>query len=172
MDKPRCPLCRRPLPDNPRAVFCGSRCRWRAWWQRSSAFAHEVEQIPLASLPADAEQILPVGADRLLVASQLVLVGRAPSGACGYRVGLKQPASQLMRWFPAAKLRAPAMFFLEPFEWPLVPVPGSYAVVYMDAHGHPLGGPRFTMAVEETDRRLLYSDGDRTYKPRPRSLRA
>lgn len=168
MDKPRCPVCRRPVPSNPRAVFCCPRCRWRAWWHRTSAFAHELEQIPPAVLPAEAEKILPNDADRPLVASQLLLIGRAPSGARGYRVGLKQIGSQLMRWFPAAKLRSPPMFSLEPFEWALVPIAGTYVVVYMDARCQPIGGPRFSLAIRETDPRLLYSDGDRTYKPRPR----
>ena len=60
------------------------------------------------------------------------------------------------------------MFLLEPFEEPAVPLQGTYAVVYLDARCQPLGGPRFTLAVEPVDRRLLLTDGDRTYKPRPR----
>jgi hypothetical protein len=43
-----------------------------------------------------------------------------------------------------------------------------YAVVYVDRHGKPLGGPRFTIAIDAVDKGLRYSDGDRTYKPRPR----
>ena len=71
-----------------------------------------------------------------------------------------------MRWFPPARFRP--MFLLEPFESPAVPLQGSYAVVYLDNRCRPLGGPRFTIAVEQIDRRLLLTDGDRTYKPRPR----
>jgi hypothetical protein len=41
-------------------------------------------------------------------------------------------------------------------------------VVYLDGRGLPLGGPRFTLAVEQLDRRLVLTDGDRTFKPRPR----
>jgi hypothetical protein len=170
MDKPRCalPRCQRPLPSSPRAVFCSPRCRWRAWWYRASELAREVEQIPLAHLPAEIEAVLPAGDGRLQVASAHVLLGRAPSGSYGYRVGLKQLGAQLMRWFPAAKLRALPMFLLDPFERPVVPVAGTYAVAYLDARCQPIGGPRFTLAIEETDPRLLYCDGDRTYKPRPR----
>jgi len=29
-----------------------------------------------------------------------------------------------------------------------------------------LGGPRFTLAVEQINRRFLLTDGDRTFKPR------
>ena len=73
-----------------------------------------------------------------------------------------------MRWFPPARFRSPAMFLLEPYERPAVPLEGIYAVVYLDGRCQPMGGPRFTMAVNLPDRRLLLTDGDRTYKPRPR----
>jgi len=73
-----------------------------------------------------------------------------------------------MRGFPPARFRAPAMFLLDPFERPAVPMQGTNAVVYLDGRGLPLGGPRFTLAVEQVDRRLLLTDGGRTYKPRPR----
>ncbi len=71
-----------------------------------------------------------------------------------------------MRGFPPARFRAPAMFLLDPFEAPAVPMQGTYAVVYRD--GRWLGGPRFTLAVDQIDRRLLMTEGDRTFKPRPR----
>lgn len=73
-----------------------------------------------------------------------------------------------MLWFPAIRFCPVGMFLLEPFQWPAVPVPGIYAVVYMDRRCKPLGGPRFTIAIDQEDKRLHYSDGDRTYKPRPR----
>jgi len=60
------------------------------------------------------------------------------------------------------------MSLLDPFEGPAVPMQGTYAVVYLDGRCLPLGGPRFTLAVEQIDRRLLLTDGDRTFKPRPR----
>lgn len=168
MDDQRCPMCRKPLSADPRAKFCSEHHRWRSWWLRAIQRTAEIEKLPLATLPADAEEILPSGAERLLVATQLVLLGRAPSGARGYRVGTRPGRSLIMRWFPAARLSATGMFSLEPFEWPAVPVPGNYAVVYMDRHCLPIGGPRFSIAVDLSDRRLRISDGDRTYKPRPR----
>ena len=76
---------------------------------------------------------MPLGApERLLIAIQLVLVGMAPAGARGYRVGTQSGQSVLMRWFPAVKLRQVPMFALAQFEWPAVPVRGTYAVAYMN----------------------------------------
>jgi len=112
-----------------------------------------------------------MGPERLRVALQLALLGRAPADARGctrLSGGIKQGSRQLMRWFPPVRFRTPALFLLDPFEWPAVPRPGIYAVVYLDGRLVPLGGPRFTIAIEQVDRRLLLSDGDRTYKPRPR----
>ena len=45
---------------------------------------------------------------------------------------------------------------------------GTYAVMYLDDRCLPLGGPRSRLAVEQADRRLLLTDGDRTFKPQPR----
>lgn len=168
MDETRCPLCRKPLPSDPRAKYCGEHHRWRAWWQRAIRHAAEVEQIPLATLPADADAVLPRGPDRLRVATRLVLLSRAPAGALGYRVGTRPLRSLILRWFPSARLSPSGLFRLDPFEWPAVPVPGTYAVVYMDRHFAPIGGPRFSIAVDDADPRLRISDGDRTHKPRPR----
>jgi hypothetical protein len=109
-----------------------------------------------------------MGPERLRVANQLTLVARAPADARGYRVGIQPGSRQLMRWFPPARFRAPAMFLLDPFEEPAVSRQGTYAVVYLDGRGQPLGGPRFTLAVEQVDRRLLLTHGDRTFKSRPR----
>lgn len=55
------------------------------------------------------------------------------------------------------------MFLLEPYERPAVALEGIYAVVYLDGRCQPIGEPRFTMAVNLPDRRLLLTDGDRTY---------
>lgn len=95
-------------------------------------------------------------------------MGKAPSGAGGYRLGIKHGLSKIMLWFPAIRLFPMGMFLLEPFQRPTVPVSGVYAVVYMGRHLKPLGGPRFAIAIDEVDRNLRYSDGYRTYKPRPR----
>ena len=69
-----------------------------------------------------------------------------------------------MRWFPPAWFRAPAMFLLDPFEGPAVPTQGTYAVVYLVGRCLPLGGPRFTLDVEQSDRRLLMSLGRLHYR--------
>ena len=168
MDYAICPMCNRRLSTDPRVKYCCQRHRWRGWWRRSVDFANQTQQLPLASLPAEADPLLPLGQDRLLVATQLALSGRAPTGARGYRVGRQHGQSPLLRWFPAAKLRALPMFALDPFEWPVVPGAGTYAVVYMDGRCAPLGGPRFSIAIERVDPRLNHTDGDRTYKPRVR----
>jgi hypothetical protein len=162
-----CAFCKRPLKPDRRGLFCRDRCTWRAWERRAVARGSEAQLLPLATLPREAEAILPTGPDRLLVATQLALVELAPADARGYRVGIQQ-GQRLMRWFPQARSRTPPMFLLEPFEQPVVPMQGSYAVVYLDDRCLPLGGPRFTIAIEQVDRRLLLTDGDRTYKPRPR----
>ena len=169
MDKRNCAQCGKILKLNHRGVFCARRCVWRAWRQRSVARGYEAQNLPLATPPPSSEPLLPVmGPERLRVANQLALLSRAPADARGYRVGIQHGSRQLMRWFPPARFRAPAMFLLEPFEEPAVPLQGTYAVVYLDGRCQPLGGPRFTLAVEPVDRRLLLTDGDRTYKPRPR----
>lgn len=169
MDQKTCAQCGKSLKPDRRATFCGRRCRWRAWHYRNIIRSHQAQHLPVASLPPDAEQILPaMGPERLQVANRLALAGRAPADARGYRLGIQHGAKQLMRWFPPARFRSPAMFMLEPFEGPAVPLEGTYAVVYLDGRCQPMGGPRFTIAINQTDRQLLLSDGDRTYKPRPR----
>ncbi len=169
MDKKTCPQCGKILKPNRRGVFCGQRCVWRAWRRRSIARGYEAKNLPLATPPPNSEPMLPeMGPERLRVANQLTLIAQAPADARGYRVGIQPGNQRLMRWFPLARFRAPAMFLLDPFEGPAVPMQGTYAVVYLDGRGLPLGGPRFTLTVEQTDRRLLLTDGDRTFKPRPR----
>ncbi len=168
MDESFCSMCKRPLGADPRAKYCCERHRWRGWWQRAADLAVEAKRLPLGALPEEAEQVLPIGPERLQIANQLLLIGRAPAGAYGYRVGTAQGRSQILRWFPAARLRDVPMFRLEPFEWPMVPVRGIYAVVYMDRRCLPIGGLRFSIAIDQVDSRLHCSDGDRTYKPRPR----
>ena len=56
----------------------------------------------------------------------------AAAGARGYRVGTQHGPLLLVPWFTAVKLRQVPMFALEPFEWPVVPVRGTYAVTYMN----------------------------------------
>lgn len=169
MDLRSCAQCRKLLKPDARGAFCGQRCIWRAWYERNLVEGSQAQRLPLATLPPDAEEILPAtGPERLRVAIQLALLGRAPADARGYRVGIKQGSRQLMRWFPPVRFRTPSMFLLDPFEWPAVPRPGTYAVVYMDGRLVPLGGPRFTIEIDQVDRRILLSDGDRTFKPRPR----
>jgi len=108
-----------------------------------------------------------MGPERLRLANQLTLHARAPADARGYRVGIQPGNQQLMRWFPPARFGAPAMFLLDPLEGPAVPMQGTYAAVYLDGRCLPLGGPRFTLTVEQIERRLLLTHGDRTFKPRP-----
>ena len=169
MDSTFCLLCKKVQSVDPRAKYCCDKHRWRAWWQRTAAASVRTQALPLATLPAEAEQLLPPGSpDRLLTANQLVLVGMAPAGARGYRLGTQAGQSLLMRWFPAAKLREVPMFSLEPFEWPAVPSRGTYAVVYMNHRCEPIGTPRFSIAIDQGNVRLNHSDGDRTYKPRSR----
>jgi hypothetical protein len=60
------------------------------------------------------------------------------------------------------------MFCVDPFEWPAVPVAGAYAVVYLDGAARLLGGPRFTVEIDQSDPSLRYSDGDRWAQPQLR----
>ena len=170
MSELKCRICNRPVSSDPRSKYCGNGHKWRSWWKRSSAFAAEAERLPPATLPFEAEAVLPTGPDRILIAIQLALVGHAPAGAFGYRLGLRHGQSQIMRWFPSSRLSEVPVFLLEPFQWPAVPFQGSYVVVYMDRQVRPIGGPRFTIPVAEADPRTCYSLGDRTYKPRPKLL--
>lgn len=166
-----CLICKRPLSKNPRAKYCSERCRWQAYWQRQVQQSDCMQALPLSILPPDADEVLPVGSERTLLALQLVIAGRTPAGAQGYRVGTRHGASSILRWFPSPQHTGQCMFRLHPFEWPAVPVAGSYAVVYLDAHAQPIGGPRFTVDIEHTDRTLRYSDGDRHARPHVRGLR-
>lgn len=161
-----CPICKKPLGPDPRAKFCSDKCRWRGYWKRSVRSAEAIDELPITVLPAEAEEILPAGSDRSHVAMQLALISRAPAGARGYRLGIKHGLSQIQRWFPIAKHKAVPMFLLDPFEEPAVPVAGSYAVVYLDVHCVPIGGPRFAVGVDEVDRRVCYSHGDRSFRPK------
>jgi len=133
MDNLFCLICKKPRNSDPRAKYGCDKHRWRAWWHRVAAASVPTQALPLASLSAEAQEILPLGApERLLIAIQLALVGMATAGARGYRVSTQHGQSLLMRWFPAVKLRQVSMFALEPFEWPAVPVRGTYAVAYMN----------------------------------------
>ena len=151
-----CPICKRPLSKNPRARYCSERCRWQAYWQRQVQRSERLQALPLSILPPDADEVLPLGSERTLLALQLVIAGRALAGAQGYRVGTRHGASSILRWFPSPQHTGLCMLRLHPFEWPAVPVAGSYAVVYLDAHAKPFGGPRFTVDIEHSDRTLYY----------------
>ena len=168
MQASRCPICQRSVNHNPRARYCSGRCRWKAYWHRAVQRAEYVQALPLSILPPDADEVLPLGSERTLAALQLVLVGRAPAGARGYRVGIKHGLSKIQRWFPSPRHTGQAMFRVDPFEWPAVPVTGAYAVVYLDDAARLLGGPRFTVQIDQCDTRLRYSDGDRWAQPQLR----
>lgn len=163
-----CPVCNRSIAGAPRATYCRDHHRWQGWWERTQVRSEHAQNLPLAPLPPGLDEALPRGPDRSLIAMQVLLIGKAPAGAQGYRVGIKHARSKIMLWFPAVKYCPLGMFLLDPFQWPDVAVAGTYAVVYMDRRFKPIGGPRFTIAIAHTDKRLHYSDGDRTFKPRPR----
>ena len=168
MEQVRCPVCGRLPEEGSRAIYCRDGHRWRGWRTRAQKQSAHAQNLPLAVLPEGADVELPIGGDRLRVATHLVLTGKAPAGAVGYRVGIKHGMSKLMLWFPTIRLFPIGMFLLEPFQQPAVPVSGVYAVAYLDRHLKPLGAPGFTIAIDDVDRHLRYCDGDRTYKPRPR----
>lgn len=147
-------------------MYCSGRCRGRAFLQRAQDAAAHIAALPLTPLPPDIEDLLVNGSERTLQALHIAVLGRAPAGAHGYRVGIRHGASRIVRWFPHPRLRGASMFLLDPFEWPAVPVAGSYAVAYADAAGHAIGGPLFSVVIEHVDPATRYSDGVRTYRPR------
>ena len=158
-------ICERPLSKNPRAKYCSERCRGPAYWPRPVLQSASMQALPLSILPPDADEVLPVGSERTLLALQLMTAGHAPAGAQGYRVSTRHGASSILRWFPSPQHTGRFMFRIQPFEWPAVPVAGSYAVAYLDAKAQAIGGPRFTVDIEHTDPTLRYSDGDRRLRP-------
>ncbi len=166
METRKCPICGRPPPRNQRARFCSPQCRWQGYWGRCVEAAERIDQLPLTILPPNTDEFLPSGSERTLVALRIAVLGRAPAGARGYRVGIKYGRSNVQRWFPVRRLNGLPMFRLDPFEWPAVPVAGTYAVTYLDVQHKPIGGPRFAVAIDHVDERLRYSDGDRRYRPR------
>lgn len=159
-----CPVCKKAVGDDPRAKFCSPRCRWRGYWKRSVRAADALDNLPIAALPVEAEELLPAGEGRSRMAMQMALISRAPAGARGYRLGIRHGLSQIQRWFPIARRRDVPMFLLDSFEWPAVPVVGSYAVVYLDFRYVPIGSPHFAVGIDEVDRRVCYSQGDRSYR--------
>lgn len=168
MDDLRCPICKRRRGSDPRAIYCSARCRWRAYWARAVSSAEKVDALLPAVLAADVEDMAGSGPERSRRLLQLALFQRAPAGARGYRVGIKYGRSQIQRWFPIARRSEVPMLLLDPFEAPIVPVAGQYAVVYLDGRCVPIGGPRFSIGIDDVDRRLSYCEGDRTWKPRLR----
>lgn len=90
-----CLICKRRRGDDPRAKYCSSRCRWRAYWQRSVRTADQIDALLPAARPPDAEAVLPSGGNRNLIMMQMALLGHAPSGARGYRLGIRYGLSQI-----------------------------------------------------------------------------
>ena len=62
MDKLFCLICKKPWNTVPRAKYCCDKHRGRFWGQRASAASDQTQALLLASLSAEAEGLLPLGA--------------------------------------------------------------------------------------------------------------
>ena len=166
-----CPVCKRTINRESRSRWDRDVCRMRE--SRILAFerARAYLSLPLATVPDEVLEQLPVGAEQRWAAYRHVIRGRAPAGAHGYRVATLREGSQTLRCFPPSASRALAVFRLEPFETPVVPMRGRYVVLYFDELGNLIGEPTFTIYIGWRDRDLRLSDGDRTLLPRKRDRR-
>lgn len=163
-----CAFCKKIIDETSRSRWCSDRCKAREWEQREIERANGFMALPVARIPAELQSQLPLEQERAWVECNYVLRSRAPASARGYRLGTLRRGGQRMRWFPSSAGHGPTMFRLEPFELPRVPLRGRYAVVYTDETGAPLGEPGFTIEVGFRDKQLLFSAGDRSFRPRLR----
>lgn len=167
-----CAVCGKDLPKDSRSDWCSSRCRGRDWDANEIKKGKQYLRLPLAHLPTEIEEQiqaqLPIGRERLRGAYGYMLQSRAPAIARGYRLGTAREKGQRMRWFPASVNLARPTFRLDPFDLPSVPLRGRYAVAFTDEACMPIAEPTFTIEIGFRDKHLLFSDGDKTYRPRLR----
>lgn len=171
MEQELCPVCAKALDPDSYSQWCSRRCKDIANRKQRSHQAFDALALPVATVPPDIAAQLPQGAEHDWACVRFLLLSRAPAGARGYRLGTMRARARSMRYFPPSANRSPAMFALEPFERPLLPRRGRYVVLYCDERGHLIGTPRFTIEVNQRERYLRFTDGDRAAKPRQPSAR-
>lgn len=164
MEELVCLFDKRPLGSKTRASFCNGKCRSAYFRVKAIAEAEAALALPLATLPPNTS--LPPGLAGQATALQMIVQGRAPAGAHGYRFGTTHLGCRSLRWFPSSTYRKVPIFGLDPFELPVVPVAGRYVLIYTDEQGAPIGGFRYTLSLTQVDRRLRFSDGDRSLRTR------
>ncbi|MFO0576125.1 MAG: hypothetical protein U1A78_19150 [Polyangia bacterium] len=166
-----CPICSRVISAESRSRWDRDKCRVREWNKNAIALARAYMNLPVAVLSTDVLEQLPLGDERRWFGYRHILRGRAPDGARGYRVGTIRGKGQRMRSFPSSAGRGLAVFNLEPFEVPVVPMRGRYVVAYFNGLGNLIAEPTFTIDIGFRDRDLRFTDGDLTLHPRPRDTR-
>jgi hypothetical protein len=163
-------MCGKQIEKDSRSNWCSSRCKGRSWDASEIKKGQQYLSLPLAHLPPEIEEqiqaTIPLGPERLAAAYGYLLGIRAPAAARGYRVGTVRDRGQRMRWFPSSVNRNRPSFRLEPLELPAVPIRGCYAVVFTDEFHRPIVEPGFTIEIGFRDKRVLFSEGDRTFRMR------
>lgn len=158
--KAQCVRCMRVFEPKQNQKWCSAECRSKASYERQESTSRIFwESIAPAALSPeiaslDERQRIPV-----LLASQ------APPNTRGYRVGAPNrftpEAKQYLRWFPSAEQQWPALFTLDPFQFPRVPASGIYIVAYFSPEGHIHQGASFKMLIPFFEPRVKWSRGDR-----------
>ena len=167
MDMHLCKLCRAVLTDR-RAVYCSGTCRARASWLRRVEDGQRWLGLPEGRFTTSPELLLLPPEEQSAAFLERTLQQNAPPRAIGYRIGTAGPHSQYIRWFPVARLGRLPWFSLTPFEQPVGPQQGKYAVLYVAEKGRVVDPPQFTIWVERVDSSIRFIDGDRGMEARLR----
>lgn len=154
------PSCRKSFEPAQNKRFCSERCRVLRHYERVDESSRRLWN---SLEPIDAESAFKARSEPEWL--KMVLTRNAPSGAAGYRLGcpnrFTSEESQYLRWFPSMDRVPHGMFMLSPFENPMIPAIGSYAVAYFAEDLRMLGEPRFKIYTQWAQRNIKWSHGDR-----------
>ena len=160
--KVRCerPGCKKSFELAQNKRFCSERCRVLRHYERvdeaSRHLWHSLELI-------NAEAAFKAKSESEWL--KTVLTRNAPAGAAGYRLGcpnrFTDEESQYLRWFPSMDRVPHGMFMLNPFERPMIPAVGWYAVAFFDQELRMLGQPRYKIFTDWAQKNIKWSHGDR-----------
>lgn len=154
------PGCRKSFEPAQNKIYCSDRCRVLSHYERVDQESRRLWECihPLAIHPNI--NALPEP-DRL----HSILAESAPRGAVGFRVGcpnrFTSEERQYLRWFPSRDRELSGVYSLKPFQRPLVPSAGLYAVAYFDSDLRLLGGPTFKIQIDWAQKYIKWSHGDR-----------